>query len=142
MSIYSEYANKILSGEKRYEYRRQFKDRGIKYVVIYSARTVQRVVGFFELRGIIRGDVEKVWDWTKDVSGLDKEAYLRYYKGRSEAVALRIGKVYKLSHPVGLDVLGGVKCAPQSYKYLVYSFDELCQRLGIVHPKFGLKKSK
>lgn len=45
LSIYPCYARKILSGEKRLEFRKAWPSSGVTSFVIYSTSPVQRIVG-------------------------------------------------------------------------------------------------
>ena len=58
LSIYPCYARKILSGEKRLEFRKAWPSSGVTSFVIYSTSPVQRIVGIAR--------VTKVSPWLAD----------------------------------------------------------------------------
>ena len=60
---------------------------------------------------------EELWKKTKDEAGIDKVFFDRYYKNREEAVAYKLINIKKYNNPMTLMDLG-VKCAPQSYRYV------------------------
>ena len=61
-------------------------------------------------------DKEELWEETKSVSGISKEAYDEYFKSQSWACAYEIGSVKKYKKPITLENIG-VKSVPQSFVY-------------------------
>lgn len=111
------YVEKILSGEKRFEYRKVMPKKNIDKIIIYSTSPVCRVVGEVDVLGIIFDDVYKVWNMTKDYSGISFDNYCMYYKNREKAVAYKLGNVLVYDRPLMLNDLG-INYVPQSYIYL------------------------
>jgi predicted transcriptional regulator len=52
LSIRPEYAEAILNGTKRVEFRRTRFSRDVSFIVIYATQPVGKVVGWFEVDGI------------------------------------------------------------------------------------------
>jgi len=76
LSIKPKYAEMILSGEKKYEFRRSiFKNPNVRKVVIYASSPVSKVVGEFEVDDILSFDIAKLWLLTMKYAGIDKEYY-------------------------------------------------------------------
>lgn len=118
LSIKPEYAEKILSGEKRYEFRRAvFKDPTIEKVVIYASSPVQKVVGEFDIDCIISLDLEKLWKRTKKYSGIDKSFYDQYFQGKDLGHAIKVKEARRYKQLLGLDRYN-VTHPPQSFMYL------------------------
>lgn len=118
LSIKPEYVDKIFAGIKKYEFRKtKFKRSNIDTVLVYSSSPVCRVVGEFEIKGVIYDDVKTVWKQTQQYSGVTEEFYFTYYRGRKEATAIQIGKIkqYKEAHLLS-DY--NVTQAPQSFCYI------------------------
>lgn len=111
------YVEKIFSGEKKYEYRKVMPKKNIDKIIIYSTSPVCRVVGEVEVFDIIIDDVYKIWDMTKDYSGISFDNYCKYYKNREKAVAYKLGNVLIYDRPLMLNDLG-INYVPQSYIYL------------------------
>ncbi|UST64021.1 ASCH domain-containing protein [Pseudomonas moraviensis] len=119
LSIKPEYANKILSGEKRFEFRKvSFTNSGVKTVVIYATKPVGKVVGEFEILDIYSDSPSKIWEKTKKYAGIDKEFFDSYYEGKRIAVAIAVGEVQRYKNPIELAELGGSTTAPQSFRYM------------------------
>ena len=119
LSIKPEYASKILSGEKRFEFRKVgFSNPDVNTVVIYATRPVGKVVGEFEVARIYHDSPSKIWEKTKAYAGVNKKFFDAYYQGRSNAVAIAVGRVVKYERPFDLNELGGPKTPPQSFCYI------------------------
>ena len=117
MSINPEHVENILSGEKRYEFRKTRCKEDVDTILIYSTSPVMKIVGEVEVKGIIKDSPNAVWSKTASAAGIDKSFFDKYYAGRSFAVAYVLGKVYRFKTPQTLEYYG-IKSAPQSYVYI------------------------
>lgn len=120
MSINPIYADKILSGVKKYEYRKvKAKKDKVNKIVIYATYPIMKVVGEVEVKDILEETPEKLWNVTKEYSGVTKQFYDNYFNKSSKAIAYKLGKIEKYDEPKKLEDVG-VKCVPQSFLYLDY----------------------
>lgn len=119
LSIKPEFAEKILDGTKKFEFRKGiFKNSEITTVVIYATMPVGKVVGQFSIDEILTNDPESLWIKTKRYAGISKKFFDSYYSGRDRAYAIKVGQVERFEVPLPLSSLGdGIK-APQSFLYL------------------------
>jgi predicted transcriptional regulator len=119
LSIKPEFANKILTGEKRFEFRKSlFKRTGITTVIIYATMPVGKVIGEFDIDLVISNSPQEVWSMTSEYSGITKSFFDSYFTDRDMAYAIKVKKVRKYDTPQDLDdVKHGLK-APQSYVYI------------------------
>ena len=118
LSIKPKYAEMILSGEKRYEFRRAiFKKPGIRKVVIYASRPISKVIGEFEIDDILSLDIRELWLLTMDHAGIEKEFYDRYFSGKEVGHAIKVKKTKKYSEYKDLREFN-IKRAPQSFAYI------------------------
>ncbi len=118
LSIKPKYAEMILSGKKRYEFRRAiFKKPGIRKVVIYASSPVSKVIGEFEIDDILSLDIQELWLLTMEHAGIDKEFYDRYFSGKEVGHAIKVKKTKKYPEYKDLREFN-VKCAPQSFAYI------------------------
>ena len=116
-SIKPEFAFKILSGEKIFEYRKTQTQKSISCMVIYAGYPIRKVIGEAEVVNVICGSPEEVWQLTNTFSGIEYSLYSKYFEGRKIAYA------YQLSHPHFYNPykeLSDFKMSvpPQSYRYL------------------------
>lgn len=119
LSIKPEYANKILSGEKRFEFRKAiFKDPNVRTVVIYATKPVGKVIGEFEIESVLSACPETLWHKTKRFSGITRLFFDEYFMGRETAYAIQVKSVQKYHTPLDLKSVLPHNFPPQSFCYL------------------------
>lgn len=116
--IKPKYAQKIISGEKKFEYRRVKPQRDVKHIVIYSSSPEQLIIGLASVSTVISGTSKEVWDETHSFGGITKSEYEDYFEGAGSACAIAIDIVYKLEVPLSPKAIFGNFTIPQSFKYL------------------------
>lgn len=118
MPINPKYVEQILSGRKKYEYRKiKAKRSNIDKMIIYSTSPIMRVVAEVDIEDIIENKPEALWELTKNDSGITKDFYNEYYKNKEYAVAYKLGNVTKYDTPKKLEEIG-IHYVPQSFVYL------------------------
>jgi predicted transcriptional regulator len=118
LSIRPEFATQILAGTKKYEYRRTiFRQGGVRKVLIYASHPVCRVVGEFEIEGILEGSPGRLWSRTGKFGGITKERFFEYFSNAETAYAIEIRKPTKYCTPLVLQKHLGVT-PPQSFVYV------------------------
>lgn len=117
ISINPEHVAKILTGEKKFEYRTKIAQKDIDTLVIYETTPVKRVVGEARVLDVLALSPEELWAKTKDYSGIGKSFFDAYFQGRSVAYAYHLGEVKVYESPRELSFYG-IKAAPQSFVYL------------------------
>lgn len=117
LSIKPEYVDKILSGHKLFEYRKIRCRPEIDTIVIYSTSPVMRIIGEAQILDIIEDAPEKVWQQTKEFSGISKQFFDNYFKNRQRAIAYKLGHIKKYKRQRTLSDFG-ITTAPQSFVYL------------------------
>lgn len=118
LSIRPEYANKIFSGEKQFEYRKAIFKRHVSKIVVYSTRPVGMIIGEFLVDDILEGDPKELWLRTKDRSGVCEDFYHEYFKGRVKGYAIKVGKINLYDEPYDPSIICDPFIAPQSFRYL------------------------
>lgn len=119
LSIKPEFAEKILNGTKRYEFRKvAFKNQNVVGVVIYATQPVGMVIGEFSIEGIMTDSPDRIWQATAQHAGISSDFFNAYYAGCNKAVAIKIGESERYKQPIGLvDFWPGI-APPQSFRYL------------------------
>lgn len=118
LSIKPVYANSILSGEKRYEFRKTRMSDSVRGMLLYASSPEQRIVGYVEIDEVIAESPSKIWDITKGYGGISREKFRAYFKGKKTAYALKIKKVHKLDVKINPKEIFKNFTAPQSYMYI------------------------
>lgn len=117
LSIKPEFAYKIISGEKQFEFRRRLCKKDICKIYIYATAPIQKVIAEVEVTGKILDSKEAVWAKTCSFSGISKEYFDVYFKGMERAGAYCLGRAAKYSYGKTLHEFG-IKSAPQSFSYI------------------------
>lgn len=119
LSIKPEFVQKIIDGDKRYEFRRSiFKRKDIREIVIYSSSPTKKIVGFFILSRIIRDNPKRLWSKFQEEAGINKNDFFHYFHGKREGFALEIEELQLFNRPVDPnDFLDNFR-PPQSFCYI------------------------
>lgn len=134
LSINPQYVEKILSGEKHYEYRKKV-PLDINQFLVYATAPIKKIVAIIEVDKVLNNTPKSIWNQTKKQSGVSHDFFVNYFKNTSNAYAIKFRRIHKLIDPIEITLIDGIKCAPQSYVYVNMSFDDLCQKLNI-NPNF------
>jgi predicted transcriptional regulator len=118
LSIKPKYAELILDGEKKYEFRRAiFKNPSVKKVVIYASSPISKVIGEFEIDDILSLKLSELWKHTMEYSGIDKDFYDSYFSGKDIGHAIKVKSVKRYAKHKELSEFN-INYAPQSFAYL------------------------
>lgn len=118
ISIKPQYVNEILSGRKKYEYRKvKAKKDNVDKMIVYATALIMKVVAEIEILNILEDAPNLVWEHTKKYSGISKSFYDKYYENRDIAIAYQLGKIKKYDEPKELSELG-ILYSPQSFVYI------------------------
>ena len=117
LSIKPRFVEQILEGKKKYEYRRRLAGTSVKRILIYETAPVSKVVGEVDVKKTLSFKKEKLWNMTKDYSGLDKTEYDQYFACSEIACAYELGTVNKYNQAKPISDFG-IEQAPQSFVYI------------------------
>ncbi|MDD5673925.1 MAG: hypothetical protein PHC61_07175 [Chitinivibrionales bacterium] len=118
LSIRPEFANKIFSGEKKYEFRRVlFKKAGITNVVVYASSPVCKVIGEFEIGAVLTDEVSSLWKKTRQFAGITEDFFYSYFATKSIGHAIKVKKTIMYNAPIAIEQGYGIK-PPQSFAYI------------------------
>jgi len=117
LSVKPEYANKILSGEKRYEYRKMIPKLEIGEILFYSTVPEKKVVAKVKVTNMLVGAPSDIWNETKEYAGISESGYFHYFNSRGTAYAYVLGRVEKYNPPKELSDFN-INTPPQSFVYI------------------------
>lgn len=119
ISIKPEYADKIIKGTKKVEFRKSCFGSQVKRVFVYSSHPTKRIVGYFSIEGVEKLKINKLWAKYHQVGGIEKSDFFRYYGEKEEGIAIIIKEVFPYRYGLCLqDVFGNDYSAPQNYRYI------------------------
>jgi predicted transcriptional regulator len=118
LSIKPIYANNILSGGKRVEFRKKVFKKSVERVYIYSSSPQKMIVGYFTIQKIVEDTPANLWNKFHKVGGIDKESFFEYFKDSDIGYSIVIKDIIKFDEERDpIDFIENFS-APQSYIYL------------------------
>ena len=117
LSIKPEYVEKILQGEKKFEYRKRLAREDVSYIYVYSTAPSMKVVASVHIEGHLSDSPTALWEKTKAAAGISRAKFRDYFRGCKTAYAYKLGKVEVFESPKNLSDFG-VAVAPQSFVYI------------------------
>lgn len=119
LSIKPVHVQKIISGAKRYEFRRViFRDRSACVVYIYSTSPVKKIIGKFRVGKILDDHPESLWEQLHEYSGLTRKDFYAYFSGKTRGYAIEITNLELFEEPIDPGKLIPNFVAPQSFQYI------------------------
>lgn len=115
LPIHPEYAEKILQGTKKFEFRKKV-TKNARKILIYATAPIKKVVGEVEVTNCIQGPISAIYRFTAPNGGITIEKFTEYFKDCTTAFAYQLGTVTRYEHPKELSEIG-IKHAPQSFCY-------------------------
>ncbi|GHT46464.1 hypothetical protein AGMMS49965_24050 [Bacteroidia bacterium] len=118
LSIKPIYANNILSGGKKVEFRKKIFKKSVERVYIYSSSPQKMIVGYFTIKEIVEDTPANLWNKFKEVGGIEKNDFFEYFKDTCIGYSIIINNIVKFEE--GKDPIEFMEnfSAPQSYIYL------------------------
>ncbi|MDE6250764.1 MAG: ASCH domain-containing protein [Alphaproteobacteria bacterium] len=117
LSIKPQFVDKILSGDKKFEYRKHIPNQYVDKIIIYSTFPECRIVGEAKISNILSGTPADIWSQTHNQSGITPDFFFKYFNGKNVAFAYELGQIMKYQIPKKLSDFG-VTNAPQSFIYI------------------------
>ncbi len=109
LAIKSEYAESILSGTKKYEFRkRAFKREDIDRV--YLCVSGGAIVGSFEIEFTLLGSPQAIWRACHECGGISREDFFEYFGNSTKAVAYKVKNAERCE--------ANALASPQSFFYM------------------------
>lgn len=119
LSIKPKYADLILSGSKRVEFRRSWAAQDVSIIVLYSSFPIRKIVGMVEVDAICVTSPTLLWKICTEMGGgLTRDELRAYFNGKLLGVAVLLGKVFKPTKHVEPSAVIGNFIPPQSFRYL------------------------
>ena len=119
LSIKPQFAEKIFSGTKRFEFRKAIhKNPNVTTVVVYATKPVGKVIGEFTVSGVHNDSPARLWRITKRHSGITKQFFNEYFDGRDHGFAIEVAKPLRYKNPLDLRDVIPNGYPPQSFVYI------------------------
>jgi predicted transcriptional regulator len=119
LSVKPRFAEAILAGVKKFEFRRVlFRRHDIKTIVLYASSPTCKVVGEFTLDEVLSLEPDALWGATCGEGAIDREYFDQYFQGRLTGHALKVKRARRYRAPLCLRADFGIEHPPQSFCYL------------------------
>lgn len=119
LSLHPQHAQKILSGEKKLEFRRAWATRQVSLVVIYVTVPVKKIVAVARLKEVHYGSPAALWRLARTIGGgLTRQELFDYFEGRPKGFAIELASVQQFTPALDANLLLKGFRPPQSFCYL------------------------
>jgi predicted transcriptional regulator len=117
LSIKPEFATSILTGIKRFEYRRVPFAQPVDSVVLYASSPVRLVVGEFRVKRLLQAPLDTLWRSTRRFAGISRSRFYEYFRALETGFAIEVDVPYPYKTPFPLNRIYSSN-PPQSFAYL------------------------
>lgn len=121
IAVKPEYANKLISGEKSIELRKNRpRVQPGDYVIIYASTPLKAVVGFGKIKNIIECSPDEMWAKHSMSLGIEKKKFDMYYSNHKKSIGIEFETIRPIV-PICLDDLKKADPdfhPPQVYRYV------------------------
>lgn len=137
LSIKPKYADLILAGSKRVEFRRSWAAQEVSVIFLYSSSPVQKIVGAVEVTEVVSASPTALWKTCAERGGgLTREELRAYFVGKPQGFAVLLGKVTRPTDHVEPSEVIGNFVPPQSFRYLeAAEYKKLEKEMAARRPK-------
>jgi predicted transcriptional regulator len=119
LSVRPKYAEQIIAGTKRVEFRRVWTSEPVRLLALYSTAPTSRVIAFVSVTRVIKASPTALWGYAKEFGGgVTRNELFSYMEGRKSGFALVLGNVHIMKFPIDPTCCLPNFHAPQSYRYL------------------------
>lgn len=125
LSIKPEFGEQILSGEKRYEFRKTgFRDPDlVDTVIMYASAPVQKIIGCFTIGDVVESSPNLLWERFGSESGIDEERFKEYFAEKDTGYAIHVNQPRRFSTPIDPWTHIEEFRPPVSFEYVDDEFD-------------------
>lgn len=121
LSVHPEYAEALVNGTKKVEFRKRALAADVTHVAIYATRPVGRVVGVFSIDEQVVAEPGELWRQFSKVAGISRPRFFEYYDGLHRGVGIRVKSFLGLEGGMTLEDALGISRPPQGTQYFSIS---------------------
>lgn len=118
LSIKPKYAQAIMNGSKKVEFRKKVFKQPVEKVFVYSSSPEKKIIGYFVINEIVEDSPKNLWKTFKNVGGILKQDFFDYYENHSKGFSIKILEVEKFEKSIDPKEIFDKFTAPQSFLYL------------------------
>lgn len=118
MSVHPRYAEAIMQGRKKIEFRKRPLAKDVDLVWVYATAPVQLIVGYFKVGATVNAAPLSLWRRFNRVGCIDRVDFDRYYANSLMGSGIRIENATRLAVPMSIGELLPSGVPPQSFAYV------------------------
>lgn len=119
MSIKPQYANAIMCGKKKVEFRKQIFDLNVERVYVYASHPMKKLIGYFDVDKVDCESPINLWETFNKVGSIAKADYSSYFNNCCYGYAIIVKRAYRFSKDYLIsEIFGENFRVPQSYRYI------------------------
>ncbi len=123
LSVKPKYADEIISGRKKYEFRKSiFKREYVEKMYIYSSSPVMKIIAIVDIDCILSDSPQKLWELYHEDAKISERDFFKYFEKSDVGYAIKICNVREFSTPIDPYVIIEDFRPPQSFYYLPMNF--------------------
>jgi predicted transcriptional regulator len=132
MPIKPIYAERIVKGRKKFEFRRASINSKLTHLIVYASYPVKQIIAVAVVSGVRVSSPWATWNEAKTEAGISRRAFRGYFQGKKKAIAIQIKKVLPLNRRLRpCEVIDNFKI-PQSFKYVDKEFLRIVFEKGVM----------
>jgi predicted transcriptional regulator len=119
LSVKPRFADQIVDGTKRVEFRRVWANEHVPWIAIYSSSPTKMLVAIAEVESVVAASASTLWAVNcSRGGGLTRGELRSYFSGKTKGYAVMLGRVLRPNAPIEpAKIVQGFR-APQSFRYL------------------------
>lgn len=130
LSIKNKYAQQILTGHKKFEFRKNFPEEEVDKIYLYISYPYQQIIGYITSEYILKSTIPEIRErcykeWTNFDS--EKDGFDDYFRTKYFGVAIKIDDVVVFNERINPYEFDGFK-PPQSYYLMSDELEEFILR--------------
>lgn len=137
MPIKPVYAERIISKEKTFEFRKSPISFDLTHLIIYASSPIQKILGIIKVNRVWVASPQDTWKYTKKSAGIIKQDFNIYFSDRAVAYSIELEpeSLTELNRKFSPKEIDPNFQVPQSFKYVDIEFLEKVLELGDVDTK-------
>jgi predicted transcriptional regulator len=132
LSVKPEYADRILKGTKRFEFRRAAFASPVDEILLYATSPTKRIVGLFRIDSVHKGSPSSLWNRFARYAGIGRSKYFSYFAEAKRAFALQVHSTQRFLTHVDPRSVWPNFYPPQSFRYLEKEEAAVLKGLGML----------
>lgn len=116
LPIAPKYAQSILDGKKRYEYRKKLCSKNIDTIYLYATAPVKSIIGEVKVKNKVVMDKEQLWKISRLESGITYDFFCEYFRNTLTGSAYQLGEYKRYKRGIPLPEIG-IDYTIQSFVY-------------------------